>query len=95
MKVEDVTRFSDRAGVAEAWERFLAQGEAQGPYSLERPDGSQVEILYAAKANAPWPGSHASLLVPVEEVAAPGEDDRLDVDQALVEAGFVARYAPG
>lgn len=87
MRVEDVTRASEREAVPEAWRRFVAEGAIQGPYVLERPDGSEVQVLYAAKANAPWPGSHASLLVPT------GCDTELDVDQALVDAGLVARYA--
>lgn len=88
LRVEDVARASERDRVPEAWERFIQLGSMEGPYVLERPDGSEVELLYASKANAPWPGSHASLLVP-QGVAAD-----LDVDRALVEAGLVARYAP-
>jgi PAS domain-containing protein len=88
MRVEDVVRASERETVAVDWARFVAEGSMQGPFVLQRPDGSEVEILYSAKANAPWPGSHASLLVPS------GEGEDLDIDQALVEAGLVARYAP-
>lgn len=88
MRIEDVTRPSEREAVPAAWERFVTEGWAQGPYVLQRPDGSEVEVLYSSKANAPWPGSHASLLVP------PGEARDLDVDRALIEAGLVARYAP-
>ena len=88
MRVEDTARPSERDAVPAAWDRFVADGSAQGPYLLERPDGSEVEVLYSAKANAPWPGSHASLIVTA------GEAPDLDVDRALVEAGFVARYAP-
>ena len=88
MRVEDLTRRSDRNAVSEAWERFVAEGSSSGPYVLERPDGSEVAVRFAAKANAPWPGSHASLVVPADE----GED--LDVERALVSAGLVARYVP-
>lgn len=88
MRVEDVARASERDGVPGVWSQFLEQGSMTGPYTLERPDGSEVEVLYAAKANAPWPGSHASLLVPT------GDATDLDVDQALADAGLVARYAP-
>lgn len=87
MRVDDVTRPADRPAVADAWSRFVASGEVRGPYVLERPDGSEVEVLYAAKANTPWPGAHASLLIP------PGDDEDLDLDRALVDAGLVARYA--
>jgi PAS domain-containing protein len=93
MRVEDVTRNVERALVPDAWARFIAEGSAAGPYRLERPDGSEVDVRFASKANAPWPGSHASVLVPAEETAESGDDDALDVDRALVEAGFVARYA--
>lgn len=88
MRLEDVARASERDAVPAAWDRFMTDGSAQGPYVLQRPDGTEVEVLYSLKANTPWPGSHASLLVP------PGEARDLDVDRALVEAGFVARYAP-
>ena len=92
MSVEDVTRHSERARVPEAWSRFISEGSARGPFVLARPDGSEVPVRFAAKANAPWPGSHTSVFVP-EEPAADGNGD-LDVDQALVQAGLVARYAP-
>lgn len=96
MRVEDVTRTAERSLVPDAWARFIAEGSAAGPYRLERPDGSEVAVRYASKANAPWPGSHASVLIPADEAdeaEASGVDDALDVDRALVEAGFVARYA--
>ena len=89
MRVEDMTRASERAGVADAFDRFVQDGSAEGPYVLARPDGSEVPVRFAAKANAPWPGSHASIVVPVED------NHELDVDRALVDAGFVARYAAG
>jgi PAS domain-containing protein len=91
MRVEDLARGSDRQGVAEAWNRFVAAGSMEGPYTIERPDGSEVAVRFAARANAPWPGSHASLVVPAEEMD--GSDD-LDVDRALANAGLVARYTP-
>jgi PAS domain-containing protein len=88
MRIDDVTRDADRPGVDAAWDRFVADGFSRGPYVLQRPDGSEVEVEVAARANTPWPGSHASVLVPA------GADSDLDLDQALVEAGLVARYAP-
>ena len=88
LRVDDVSRASEREAIPEAWDRFMASGSMEGPYILERPDGSEVEVRFASKANAPWPGSHASLLVPSDDT----ED--LDVDQALADAGLVARYAP-
>jgi PAS domain-containing protein len=91
MRVEDVTRASEREGVPAAWDQFRLDGAMQGPYVLERPDGSEVAVRFASKANAPWPGSNASLVVPSEADAA----EELDVDQALVDAGLVARYATG
>ena len=90
MRVDDVSRPSEREALPAVWERFLADGSMRGPYTLERPDGSEVEVRFASKANAPWPGSHASLLVPTGEGSDHDED--LDVDEALVEAGLVAKY---
>jgi len=92
MRVEDVSRPSERDGILAAWEQFMADGSMHGPYVLERPDGSEVEVRYASKANAPWPGTHASLLVPADGTSDP--DEELDVDEALAEAGLVARYSP-
>jgi len=93
MRVDDLTRAADRAAIDELWERFMATGSMEGPYVLARPDGSEAAVRFAAKANAPWPGSHASLLVPEDPAGA--ADDDLDVDEALVEAGLVAKYSPG
>lgn len=86
MRVEDIARASDRAAVPDAWDAFVDAGSAEGPYVLARPDGSELPVRFAAKANAPWPGAHASMVVRAEDVEA------LDVDRALVDAGFVARY---
>ena len=90
MRVEDITRSTERDSVPGAWEQLVSTGSLRGPYVLARPDGSSVEVRFAARANAPWPGAHASVLVPAEEAV---EHDEPDVDKALVEAGFVARYA--
>jgi PAS domain-containing protein len=89
MRVEDLASGADRRDVAAAWDRFVAEGSMSGPYTLERPDGSELPVRFAAKANAPWPGSHASLVVPADE------PEDLDVDGALAAAGLVARYTPG
>lgn len=91
MRVEDVTRASERDRIPETWERFIREGSMRGPYVLERPDGTEVEVRFASRANTPWPGSHASLLVPANGAA--GDDDDLDIDRALAEAGLVARYS--
>jgi PAS domain-containing protein len=88
MRVEDITPAAQRADATAAWRQFLEQGSMEGPFTVERPDGTSVEVLYAAKANAPWPGIHASILAPL------GDGAELDIDRALIEAGLVARYAP-
>lgn len=92
MRVDDVAPPAARAALPAAWAQFVDRGSVHGPYALTRPDGSQVDVEYLAKANTPWPGAHASLLVPAG--GARGEADELDVDAALVDAGLVARYAP-
>jgi PAS domain-containing protein len=90
MRVDDLSRPVDRDALPGWWNEFISNGTVAGPYTLALPDGSEVDVHYAAKANAPWPGSHASLLVPAEEEAPA---DGLDIDRALVDAGFVAKYA--
>ncbi|HYK94539.1 MAG TPA: PAS domain-containing protein [Candidatus Dormibacteraeota bacterium] len=92
MRVEDIAPPAQRASVAEAWRAFLTEGSMEGPFTLARPDGTTVEVLYAAKANAPWPGVHASLLAPLGEGSEGAPE--LDIDRALIEAGLVARYSP-
>jgi len=92
LRIEDLTNESDRAAIPEFWDRLMAEGTMAGPYVLARPDGSEVEVRFATKANAPWPGSHTSLLVPT---GASTDDEELDLDEALVEAGLVARYSSG
>src|SRR5215212_5714553 len=92
LRVDDISRAVDRASVPGWWDQFIANGSSQGPYTLERPDGSEVEVRYASKANTPWPGSHASLLVPNGAEDPEGE---LDLDRALVDAGIVAKYGNG
>jgi PAS domain-containing protein len=89
MRVDDLSPARDRLLLPALWDRFLVDGSMRGPYVVARADGSEVEVRFAAKANAPWPGSHASVVVPAEQSEVP---DELDVDRALVEAGFVARY---
>lgn len=92
MRVDDIAPPAQRATVPAVWARFVDQGSLHGPFALARHDGSQVEVEYLAKANTPWPGAHASLLVPADE--AGGQADALDIDAALVDAGLVARYVP-
>jgi PAS domain-containing protein len=88
MRVDDLSPAAEREVVPARWAQFLADGSSEGPYTLVRPDGSEVDVRYASKANSPWPGSHSSLLVPATE------PEELDLDKALVEAGLVARYSP-
>jgi hypothetical protein len=90
MRVDDLFRATDRDAVPGWWDQFLTNGSSAGPYVLARPDGSEIPVRYASKANAPWPGSHASVVVPADGIE-PASD--LDVDRALVDAGFVAKYA--
>jgi PAS domain-containing protein len=99
LRVDDLSPSTGRDSLDEAWRQFLTNGEMAGPYTLARPDGSEIAVRFAAKANAPWPGSHASLLVPAD-VSVGGDPsgagqtgETLDVDRALVDAGFVAKYA--
>jgi hypothetical protein len=87
MRVDELVRPSERQATRTAWDQLLAEGSMRGPYVIARPDGSEVGVRFAAKSNAPWPGSHASVLVPEDDV---GDPDELDVDRALVEAGLVA-----
>ena len=90
MRIEDLLPIAERAVVPQLFDRFIEAGSFSGQLAIERPDGTTVELRSTARANAPWPGSHAGLVVP----AGAEDEDELDIDAALVEAGLVARYAP-
>lgn len=87
MRVEDLAAPSVRPQVSTMWQQFLVEGSMAGAFPLERPDGSVVEVQFAARAHVPWHGCHASLLVPA---GIPGD---LDVEAALVASGFAPAYA--
>jgi PAS domain-containing protein len=89
LRVEDMASADERDAVSQAWDQFVAQGTMRGPFILTRPDGTRVKVHYVAKANTPWPGSHVSLMVPMDANVADGD---LDVEAALADAGLVARY---
>jgi PAS domain-containing protein len=86
-RVDDLTSPDLRARVGELWDAFMRSGELTGPFEIEGRDGTIRRLGYAARANTPWPGCHASLLVP--GAVAPLLED---VDAALGNVGFVARY---
>jgi PAS domain-containing protein len=97
MRVDDVVRPADRDGLPEAFDRFVADGSMHGAGVFAGPDGADINVRYAARANTPWPGSHSTVMVPAQPNATdgdPGDDSDLDLDAALVDAGLVARYAP-
>src|SRR5262249_51652073 len=86
MRVDDLLPARDRASVPQLWDRFLSEGSQARPCVVARPDGSEIALRLTAKANAPWQGSHASVVVEADDADETGE---LDVDRALVAAGFV------
>src|SRR5688572_2083066 len=43
------------------WQRFLAAGRARGEYSLQRGDGTMIEVEFQAVAHV-QPGYHLSVL---------------------------------
>lgn len=87
MRVEDLAAPALRPQVSAMWQRFLVDGSMTGEFMLDQPDGTAVAVQFAARANLPWPGCHASLLVGADVPAA------LDVEAALAEAGFAAPMA--
>jgi PAS domain-containing protein len=88
LRIDDISAARERAGIDRAWNTFVADGSMRGPYRLTTPDGSEIPVRISAKANTPWPGAHASVLVPDGSNA----DADPDIDAALVEAGLVAKY---
>ena len=87
MRVDDISTETVRSMVDELWSQFLAVGQLVGPFEILRPDGEVRSVGYAARANVPWPGCHASLLVDG------GQPTLADIDAALAAAGIIARYS--
>lgn len=87
MRIDDLTAPELRDAVPGMWARFLAEGSLAAPFSLRRRDGSDVAVRFSARARTPWPGTHASTIVPAATEASP------DIDQSLVEAGLISRFA--
>jgi PAS domain S-box-containing protein len=67
MTIADITPPEDRPDAAAAWTTFLKHGFASGKFTLSRPDGREVRVLFRAKANSPARGLHVSHLVPAAE----------------------------
>jgi hypothetical protein len=87
LRLDDLVAPELRASVPEIWEQFVADGSLDDAISLGRPDGSSVEVRFSARARTPWPGCHASMLIPVDVPDVP------DIAKALIDAGFVSRYS--
>lgn len=85
MRVDDLAAPGLREGVPAMWGEFIANGSLDGPFSLQRPDGTVLDVHFSARARAPWPGCHASLLVPADH-------EPIDIRRGLVAAGFLSRY---
>jgi PAS domain-containing protein len=86
-RIEAITSPDRQEGVDGLWATFLAKGSQEGEYELVDRDGSVRRVRFAARANTPWPGCHASLLVPGDSTVTVD-----DIDSALSEVGIMARY---
>ncbi len=58
----DLTPPELRSAAAEQWLAFLASGQANGLFDLQRPDGTPLTVAFRAQANCPRPGVHASVI---------------------------------
>jgi PAS domain S-box-containing protein len=76
MRVADVTPAG--VDVDALWREFLSRGEMGGEYTLQRPDGSAVEVEFHATANV-LPGRHLSIL---RDITARKEAER-ERDEAV------------
>ena len=85
MRIDDLTAPELRGGVPAVWARFVAEGRMEAAYTLCRADGSAVPVRFSARARSPWPGCHASMLIPQDDPATP------DIDGALLSAGLLSR----
>jgi PAS domain-containing protein len=83
-RLEDVAAPTVRDGVRRTWEAFLRDGRQSGAFELATADGAVGTVRYEARANFPWPGAHAAVFGPPGAV--------IDVDDALANAGIIARY---
>lgn len=87
MRIDDLAAPSLQRDVGETWAGFLAAGSFEAPYLLRHQDGSDVRVHSIARARSPWPGCHATVLLPE------GAEGSMTLDEALSAAGFVSRYA--
>lgn len=86
-RVEDISGPTVRDRVEPMWAAFLRDGSQSGVFDVTSVDGATVAMRYEARANTPWPGVHASVLVEPSST--------VDFDDALASAGIVARYGLG
>jgi PAS domain S-box-containing protein len=63
-RVDDISAPDLAADTPSAWERFLANGRAEGEYRLLARDGREVSMRFQARAHHPIPGFHTSRLWP-------------------------------
>lgn len=68
--VDELTPECVSERLEEMWERFLVVDHVSGTYETETPDGTRLNIVYYAVANA-LPGLHVGLFAP----ASWGEDE--------------------
>jgi anti-anti-sigma factor len=61
MRIEDIASETLRPLVAEAWQRFLADGHQSGEYDVVRASGETVRVTFSATASI-YPGRHLSVL---------------------------------
>lgn len=85
MQIEDLSAPEFRELAPDMFAAFLEAGSQSGPYTLVRPDGSEVHCSYSASANI-VPGVHLSILIPSEKA-----DPELDVHEEEVDQDGVAR----
>jgi PAS domain S-box-containing protein len=60
--ISDLIPRDERVRQAELWRSFRETSEQEGSITLERPDGSRVEVRYRAATDVPEAGMHASVL---------------------------------
>ncbi|HWD85218.1 MAG TPA: LuxR C-terminal-related transcriptional regulator [Solirubrobacteraceae bacterium] len=62
-RIDDLTPPHMLARLHERWARLMRYGSVSGPYDVGLPDGTQLEVIYCASANA-LPGQHLIVFVP-------------------------------
>jgi DNA-binding CsgD family transcriptional regulator len=88
LRIEDLTPPDELGVLNDRWGRLMSNGTVSGDYDVDFPDGSMLQIVYAALANI-LPGEHLIAFAPADW---PG--DELGASEAEGAGLHIGRLSP-